>query len=94
MNNKIKELTTKIGPVKYWCRDSSAKPDAVLYTEEQLEKFAELIIKECVTTIETYNNNSLTKKIADEGVYSYEQGAIAGMNESVLVIKQHFGVEE
>jgi len=28
------------------------------------------------------------------GVYSYEQGAIAGMNESVLVIKQHFGVEE
>jgi len=53
-----------------------------------------LIVKECVTTIETYNNNSLTKKIADEGVYSYEQGAIAGMNESVLVIKQHFGVEE
>jgi len=31
---------------------------------------------------------------ADESVYSYEQGAIAGMNESVLVIKQHFGVEE
>ena len=57
-------------------------------------KFAELIVRECVTTIETYNNNSLTKKIADEGVYSYEQGAIAGMNESVLVIKQHFGIEE
>jgi len=57
MNERIRELTTKIGPVKYWCRDSSAKPDAVLYTEEQLEKFAELIVRECAKLALTFNYN-------------------------------------
>ena len=85
MNEKIRELALQ----------AQNNGDSIHYYDPVFaEKFAELIIKECVTTIETYNNNSLTKKIADEGVYSYEQGAIAGMNESVLVIKQHFGVKE
>ena len=57
-------------------------------------KFAELIIQECIDSIEQYNNTSITKQIADEGVYSYEQGCVAGMNGSVLIIKEHFGVEE
>lgn len=61
MNDKIKELTTKIGPVKYWCRDSSAKADAVLYTEEQLEEFAELIVRECAKDFDkTYMSGGQT----------------------------------
>ena len=96
MNEKIRELAlrSQLISVNDLNGDlvSSYQEDVDL--SEELEAFANMIIKECVTTIETYNNNSLTKKIADEGVYSYEQGAIAGMNESVLVIKQHFGVEE
>ena len=67
------------------------------YEEQQrlwLEKFAELIVEECLVTIEQYKNTGITKQIADEGVYSYEQGCIAGMTQAVLVIKEHFGVEE
>ena len=88
MNERIKKLAEQ---AEDYVESLGLVPD---YWQAYSEKFAELIVRECVTTIETYNKNSLTKKIADEGVYSYEQGAIAGMNESVLVIKQHFGVEE
>ena len=88
MKERIKKLAEQ---AEDYVESLGLVPD---YWQAYSEKFAELIVRECVTTIETYNNNSLTKKIADEGVYSYEQGAIAGMNESVLVIKQHFGVEE
>ena len=86
MNNRFEQLWQQVNLQECDC---GCNPDEFLRL-----RFAELIVRECVTTIETYNNNSLTKKIADEGVYSYEQGAIAGMNESVLVIKQHFGIEE
>ena len=93
MNNKIKELTTKIGPVKYWCRDSSAKPDAVLYTEEQLEKFAELIVAECLDHIDTmekiaHASNASIPDDYDEYTYLKTLDVLKGL------IKKEFGVDE
>jgi hypothetical protein len=57
-------------------------------------RFAELIVRDCISSIELYKNNSVTKEIAAEGVYSYESGCVAGMDESILIIKKHFGVDE
>lgn len=66
-------------------------PGAWNIPDEFCEKFAELIVRDCISSIELYKNNSVTKEIAAEGVYSYESGCVAGMDESILIIKKHFG---
>ena len=88
MNKRIRELAIEANLIS---PESNGFDSTRLSISQQ--KFAELIVKECLDSIEHYKNTSITKQIADEGVYSYEQGCIAGMNGAVLIIKEHFGVE-
>ena len=89
MNERIKELAlhSKLRPallLNYW-----GKIDALTDSEqeelEQLEKFAELIVKECMNTIDPKTG---TKWIKDQTQEEFWK------NQSVHLIKQHFGVEE
>ena len=94
MNERIRQLAEQAN-IKYGSAVDYFRSHATDGVARQdMEKFAELIVRECLDSIEHYKNTSITKQIADEGVYSYEQGCIAGMNEAVLIIKEHFGVEE
>lgn len=87
MNERIKELAIQAG----YLPDSFGVGH---WDMPECKKFAELIVRDCISSIELYKNNSVTKEIAAEGVYSYESGCVAGMDESILIIKKHFGVEE
>ena len=71
MNERLKELMPKPWTFPY--------PDRELYTKEQFEKFAELIVKECLD--QCYNRG-----MNDE---LYE-----GQLKAASYIEQHFGVEE
>ena len=88
MNKRIRELAIEANLIS---PESNGFDSTRLSISQQ--KFAELIVKECLDSIEHYKNTSITKQIADEGVYSYEQGCIAGTNGAVLIIKEHFGIE-
>lgn len=76
MNERIKELMPKPWTFPY--------PDRELYTKEQFEKFAELIVKECLSFCE-YQGDRF-----DE----YD----SGMTERARIIREsiqeHFGVKE
>ena len=70
MNERIKELLTQSGLQPYY--------DA---QQGQIEKFAELIVRECISELE---------KIKRSGVPTPIQG---GLNLGVVSLKEHFGVE-
>jgi len=79
MNERIKELLEQAG-VKY-----VTMPKDTVY-----EKFAELIVKECIDKIETYRipvGNSSSGELACEWTYD-------ALKEIRDEIKEHFGVEE
>jgi hypothetical protein len=75
MNERIKELADEAG-VKYnlWV---GSKP-ATYMTYDELEKFAELIVKECLDIVNRHE-------------YSYHEAD--PLWETAQLIKQHFGVE-
>jgi hypothetical protein len=79
MNQRIKELLEQAG-VKY-----VTMPDDTVY-----EKFAELIVRECIDKIETHRipvGNSAAGEMACEWTY-------AALKEIRDEIKLHFGVKE
>jgi hypothetical protein len=78
-NERIRELLEQVG-VKY-----VTMPDDTVY-----EKFAELIVRECIDKIETHRipvGNSAAGEMACEWTY-------AALKEIRDEIKEHFGVEE
>jgi hypothetical protein len=80
MNERIKELVNQSG----WkfilgTRTPMENRDFVV-TQEQAEKFAELVVKECVETLRLVPYNS-DREFGDEVIY---QDAV----------KKHFGVKE
>ena len=83
MNERIKEFAEKCTEIL----DSSTIPTT---KEFDYEKFAELIIKECIDKIETYRipvGNSASGELACEWTY-------AALLEIRDEIKEHFGVKE
>lgn len=50
------------------------------------QKFAELLVKECIQEFEDV-------KVADHAHDKYDAGYDAGLQQAIEVIKQHFGVE-
>jgi len=50
MNERIKELAKQVGAVRNVM--AMGRHDGVLFTEFELEKFAELIVKECAKFVE------------------------------------------
>ena len=80
MNERIKELADKA---------IEDMPGAWNIPDEFCEKFAELIVKECIDKIETYRipvGNSAAGEKACEWTYD-------ALKEIRDEIKQHFGVE-
>lgn len=94
MNERIKELAlgARLGPallLHHW-----GKIDALTDTEQeeldQIEKFAELIIKECADILmkpEYVMNHP-------EELTDYNRGWVNGRLLGIEHIKEHFGVEE
>ena len=81
MNERIKQLADEAGLVrngdfgmKRW---EGARSDSI--TDQDLEKFAELIVRECVGMLD------------DEDDYGYES---RGVRNAAYRIKKRFGVEE
>jgi len=76
MNPRVKELAEQAG--------------GVVLAGSEIQKFAELIVRECINKIETHQipvGNSAAGEMACEWTY-------AALKEIRDEIKQHFGVEE
>ena len=83
MNERIDELMIEAGARFEFLH-------GVHYDDFQYRKFAELIVKECINTIETHRipvGNSAAGEMACEWTYS----ALMEIRDE---IKEHFGVEE
>jgi hypothetical protein len=81
MNERIKELAEQAGIYKLNLSDE---------TEYWImEKFAELIVRECAEQIKTHGISA-----SREGYGDYEIGFNAGLFHALHTTKQHFGVEE
>jgi hypothetical protein len=75
MKERIKELAEQTGYIWH----TSGEPQIYEFTPEKLEKFAELIVKECVSKIEN-----------EAAQYAEPVWAFELIND----IKEHFGVKE
>jgi hypothetical protein len=75
MNERLKELMLEAG---------YAAPELAL----RAQKLAELIVKECITTIE---QDRFQK--ADLLETEYDDGYVDGMGRAERTLKEHFGVE-
>ena len=77
MNEQIQKLAEQVGAVQNVL--AMGRHDGVLFTETELEKFAELIVRECA------------KVILETPVDYMETDTMHRIRDSV---KEHFGVEE
>ena len=85
MNKRIKELALEADLITHKVPNGLAH----LHTEKDLEKFAELIVQECIEcTKEWYE-----ARIADSA-RDYSRGYVHGCDEAIAEMKKRFGVEE
>ena len=80
MNERIGELADKIWEEKYWTNPNTDK-----LLPAQLNRFAELIVRECIGCCEQVISDPVP-----ESVDTWLNGGEQCIDE----IKQHFGVEE
>jgi hypothetical protein len=88
MNDRIKELAKQADDG--YTGNNGDDMGHALVGENAIERFAELIVRECVDKIETYRipvGNSAAGEMACEWTYS-------ALKEIRDEIKEHFGVEE
>ena len=78
MNERIGKLAVEAGA--HWEHGDWNMPSAVYFSERELEKFAELIVREYIDIIAPY-----TVRMSRPGEEYLHP---------ILEIKQHFGVEE
>ena len=97
MNEKIKQLAEQ-AEIDYDLRPEIARAPVWIGTDEELEKFAELIVRECVDicnqailqnqdTLSKLNIDELAEKMVIHGSINQAQKLGKG-------IKEHFGVKE
>jgi len=87
MNQRIKELLVQAGAIEH---DDDGNEMTPILVGKDLEKFAELIVRECIDKIETYRipvGNSAAGEMACE----WTNDALKEIRDE---IKEHFGVEE
>jgi hypothetical protein len=85
MNQRIDHCLYQAGLTAQGCWE-----DLDTYTQEGIEKFAELIVRECIDKIETHQipvGNSAAGEMACEWTYD-------ALKEISDEIREHFGVEE
>lgn len=88
MRTRIKELAIQAS-----AEQVATCPDGTLnqYVTPEMQKFAELIIRECMVVIKQNENASLTaSNFTDEK----KQGIQLGLEFAITDIAEHFGVEE
>ena len=91
MNERIKELADKVTtlmPGVYNIEYESGK-SVVEFTEDALEKFAELIVRECIEKGNVLMKHYIINHSEQEQVF-----LLAAIADYSNEIKQHFGVEE
>ena len=77
MNYLIKQFAIDCAGQKEW--DFPKDPKSYTFTPDELTKFAELIVRECLDIVNRYD-------------YSYHEAD--PLWETAQLIKQHFGVEK
>jgi hypothetical protein len=83
MNERIKELADQAGfSFKYKTAPNELNPG---HTRQDLEKFAELIVRECIGCCEQVISDPVPKSV---------DTWLNGGSQCIDEIKQHFGVEE
>jgi hypothetical protein len=93
MNERIGKLAVEAGA--HWEHGDWNMPSAVYFSERDLEKFAELIVRECM-------KESMDEIVADEDIAQekdplireYLTGNNQGIVDAVVRFRNHFGVEE
>jgi len=81
MHKKIKELAEQSGlKVESWMTNPP-KPFQILGSAEEFEKFAELIIKECM-------------EVASPNYMSTPSDSVYYVEQAIIRIEEHFGIEE
>jgi hypothetical protein len=87
MNEQIEELAEKIWAKEYWDNPNTDK-----LLPAQLNKFAELLVKECISIAisEMVRAEDIDKEDADERCYL--MGNNGGILDAVGAIRLHFGV--
>ena len=93
MNERIRELADEAG---IDTTDFENCPIELYGAEQQLNKFAELIVQECITQCEQVataaDAKSKSKFVTDDGRMLHE-GMWGGAKNCSGQIKQHFGVD-
>jgi hypothetical protein len=90
MNERIRELAIKSGLVsEVWNNKLVSSFVEDTDVSEELNDFAELIVKECMEQIEEVRQIKAGHPTPD-----YEQGMNDGMFVAIRTIEEHFGVEE
>ena len=88
MNERIGKLAVEAGA--YWDHGDWNMPSAVYFSERDLEKFAELIVRECVSIL-SVNEDTKIKMGLDEPMFKLFKGIAKAYSDN---IKDHFGVKE
>ena len=84
MNERIRELAEQAG--LEFDNDLALEPEPIYYTtQKDLEKFAELIVRECIGCCEQVISDPVPKSV---------DTWLNGGSQCIDQIKQHFGVEE
>ena len=96
MNERIKQLAEQAGlKVESWMTNPP-KPFQILGSTEQFEKFAELIVKDCMTMceelkVEYFNHRKNTMDFEEKHIYAEGEAACFNLR---FNMKKQFGVEE
>jgi hypothetical protein len=80
MNERIKELAEQTGYIWH----TSGEPQIYEFTPEKLEKFAELIVRECIEIV------AKCKDQAIEESWNVDEA----MSTAEMDLNEHFGVKE
>lgn len=92
MNERIKELAEQSGAQFFPAITDyfgDTHPAGVLTVKVDLEKFAELIVRECVNKIGNEYKESL-----DDTREDWDRGYLGGLSRAIHAVQEHFGVEE
>jgi hypothetical protein len=93
MNERIREFAEQTSYIWH----ASGDPQIYEFTPEKLEKFAELIVGECLTLCEYVaddaDETAKSDFVTDAGRMLHE-GMWGGAKNCSALIKQHFGIEE
>lgn len=88
MNKRIKELITQAGG--HWNHGDFNMPSSVEFQEQDIEKFARLIVRECMRQIARQELFSHPEHKWEDKSIGYNEGIRAAIDK----IKNHFGVEK